>query len=130
VFLFRFKGLIFIRLSKALIFMVVKKKRWTEEEVTSLALLEASLPEDTPNINQVLVSSFPHRTLKAVKGRRKKQDSREQVAELRRASSDVRMQPSADDVDDDDDDHPGNPNVSPRVASDPAVTAVAPVPPP
>lgn len=61
------------------------KARWTEAEDHLLALQEATILAENPevrNINQHLFSIFPHRTLEAIKGQRRRVAHRETVQRL------------------------------------------------
>lgn len=61
----------------------VDKVRWSAEETAMLARKEAELIiESNPRfINQELLQYFPQRTLEAIKGKRRKQDYKDQVDE-------------------------------------------------
>lgn len=82
------------------------KARWSAEEVAMLARKEVQLmSQDRPPrfINQELLKAFPHRSLKAIKGRRKRLDYKEMIVALQQENE---PQETPDEQDEDAGDHP------------------------
>lgn len=64
---------------------VRKKSRWSDEEVKMLARYEVEATRNgLTNINQILLTKCPNRTLDAIKSRRKNPDYRKLVADMLR----------------------------------------------
>lgn len=67
----------------------MKKARWSDEERMRMAQKEASLLlEGHRLVNHLLENAFPHRTLEAIKGQRRRADYSEAVQRFRISISD------------------------------------------
>lgn len=63
------------------------KKRWSEEEISRMAMVEARLviAGNITNVNQEVLGELPYRSIEAIKGKRKPLTYKKRVEDLVKA---------------------------------------------